>query len=662
MQTYFMKPFIFPAFCFFFSHPIIAQENLDISSKPATEFTKKINQAVYSQLNFSDSTDFIEAHRGFIATLDSGIIRNESGKAIVNTHDYDFIKGESPATVNPALWRQAKLNVYNGLFKVVDGIYQVRSLDLATMSFIETNSGYIVVDPLTNADAARAGFNLVKKYIGDKPVLVIITTHSHVDHYGGIEGIATAEDIKSGKVKYIVPSGFYQEVVSENVLLGNAMGRRAGYQFGFALPRNEYGTVDAGLGKIFLSGGYSSLLEPNTFITKTGETLTIDGIELVFQLTPDTEAPAEMHFFVPKYKAFCPAENATHTLHNVLTPRGAKVRDTKAWSYFIDEAIDLFGDNIQVVFPSHHWPIFGHERSIKFLEDQRDLYKYIHDQTIHLANKGLNMDEIAETIKLPDELGKQWYNQGFYGTIQHNSKAVYQLYLGWWDGNPANYNKLPEVEAAKRYVEYMGGEKSVLAKARESYKKGEYRWVAEVLKHVVFANPGNQDARDLQADAFEQIAYQSESAIWRNLYLVGAKELREAQKATSDPKGTNHPANFLQKLTIEAIFDYISISIDGVKAAGKEVTVRFIFPDINKNLLVYLKNGVLHYKENKPGEKSDLTLTIPKQKFIEGLVEPSKFKEILFSDDVKREGNIFKLKELLENTERFDPNWGIVTP
>ena len=438
-----------------------AQVQLNNQPKPATDFTAKINKTVYKQLDFADSTDFVEARRGFIATLDSGIIRNETGKIVVNTHDYDFLTGKSPESVNPALWRQSKLNLTNGLFKVVDGIYQIRSFDIATMSFIETKTGYIVVDPLTNADAARAGLNLVRKFVGDKPVLAVITTHSHSDHFGGIEGVASAADIKSGKVKYIVPAGFYSEVVSESVLLGNAMSRRAGYQFGVSLPKNEYGTVDSGLGKGYVGGGSSSLLEPNTLITKTGDTLNIDGLKLVFQLTPGSEAPAELHFFVPKYKAFCPAENATHTLHNVLTPRGAKVRDTRAWSSYIDEAIDLFGDQTEVVFPSHHWPIFGHERSIKFLEDQRDLYKYIHDQTIHLANKGLNMDEIAETIKLPDELGKQWYNQGFYGTIQHNSKAVYQLYLGWWDGNPANYNKLPEVEAAKRYTEYMGGEAAV---------------------------------------------------------------------------------------------------------------------------------------------------------------------------------------------------------
>ncbi|MEI7525428.1 MAG: alkyl sulfatase dimerization domain-containing protein [Mariniphaga sp.] len=662
MVKYLLKTALTLVFGYVLNDSVSAQDQLNNLPKSATEFTAKINKAVYNQLDFADSTDFIEARRGFIATLDSGIIRNEAGVSIVNTHDYDFLTGKSPESVNPALWRQAKLNITNGLFKVVDGIYQIRSFDVATMSVIETNTGYIVVDPLTNADASRAGLNLVKKYVGEKPVLAVITTHSHSDHFGGIEGVASATDIESGKVKYIVPSGFYSEVVSESILLGNAMSRRAGYQFGVSLPKNEYGTVDSGLGKGFIGGGYSSLLEPNTLISKTGDTLNIDGLKLVFQLTPGSEAPAELHFFIPKYKAFCPAENATHTLHNVLTPRGAKVRDTKAWSSYLDEAIDLFGDQTEVVFPSHHWPIFGHERSIKFLEDQRDLYKYIHDQTIHLANKGLNMDEIAETIKLPDELGKKWYNQGFYGTIQHNSKAVYQLYLGWWDGNPANYNKLPEVEAAKRYTEFMGGEAAVISKARASFKKGEYRWVAEVLKHVVFTNPNNQEARNLQADAFEQIAYQSESAIWRNLYLVGAKELRKSKQQATETGKDRRSAKYLRKLSIEAIFDYISIAIDGEKAAGKDVSVRFIFPDVNKNLFVTLKNGVLHYKENKPDAAVDFKLTIPKQKFVEGIADPDKFRSIVFGKDVIRDGNVFKLKELLEDVEKFDPNWNIVTP
>ena len=626
--------------------------------KPATLFTQKANEQVYNSLDFSDKAEWDDAKRGFIATVDSGLVYNEQGKLVVRESDYDFIKGKAPVTVNPALWRHAQINDLNGLFKITDGIYQVRSFDIANIAFIETKTGYIVVDPLTNASASKAAYDLVKKHVGDKPVIAVVTTHSHGDHYGGIEGVVKAEDIASGKVKYITPAGFYEEAVSENVLLGNVMIRRAGYQFGAALPKNEYGQIDVGLGKAFLGGGKSSLLQPNVQISKTNETLNIDGVDFIFQLTPNSEAPAELTFFLPQKRVFFGAEIVSHTLHNVLTPRGAKTRDAKSWAHYIDEAIDIFGDKTDIVVPAHTWPVYGHERSIDFLEKQRDLYKYIHDQTVHLANKGYNKEEIAEAIKLPDELAKEWGNQDFYGTVKHNSKAVYQYYLGWWDGNPAEYNPLPQVEEAKKYVEWLGGEEVVLRKAKESFDKGEYRWVAEVLKHVVFANPYNQQAKNLQADAFEQLGYQSESGIWRDLYLTGAKELREGAPTTKSNLGISALTN----LTPEAIFDYMSIELDGTKAAGKELALRFIFTDLNKNILVYLKNGVLHQNGNKPNVPSDFTLTITKAKFAELLLNPEKGREILFSEGVSFEGNPFKFKELAEYTEHFNPNFNIVTP
>ena len=640
-----------------------AQKTEAAKSKPATEYTKKANQALYSKLNLIDTTDFADAHRGFIATLDSGIIRNEENESVINLNEYSFVKGQAPTTVNPFLWQQAKLNNINGLFKVCNGVYQVRSFDLAVISFVETNTGYLVIDPCTNVAASSAAYKLIKKHIGNKPVVAVISTHSHSDHYGGIEGVASAEDIKSGKVKYIAPSRFIEESVSEGVLLGNAMGRRAGYQFGLSLPRNEVGLVDAGVGKSFLGRGRSSLLEPNISITKTGETINIDGVDVVFQLTPDTEAPANMHFFIPKYKILFPADNVFQTMHNLLTPRGAKVRDAKAWAHYIDEAIDLFGENIEVVNPSHNWPVYGHDKSIQFLEDQRDMYKYIHDQTIHLANQGLNMDEIAETIKLPEELSKNWYNKEFYGTIKHNSKAVYQYYLGWWDGNPANYDKLPDVEAAKHYIEFFGGEKAALKKARASYAKGEYRWVAEVLKHVVFANPANREARNLQADAFEQIAYQTESSIWRNLYLSGAVELRAEGNVSDRVIPSIQSFGQISKLTTDALFDYLSVALNGKKAEGKDISIRFIFPDVNENTLVTVKNGVLHHSVNKPNVKAELTLTIPKKTLLEGFVDPATLgKKILSKDGISYNGNIILLKDFFELIEIAKPNWNIVTP
>jgi alkyl sulfatase BDS1-like metallo-beta-lactamase superfamily hydrolase len=628
--------------------------------KQASAFTQKSNEAVYSKLNFADDADFTDAKRGFIATLEDGKILSKSGNVAVNLNDFAFIKGKSPATVNPALWRQAQLNNINGLFKITDGVYQVRSFDAANISFIETKNGYVVIDALTIEEASAKAYEFVKKHVADKPILAVIVTHSHGDHYGGLQGLVSAEDIKSGKVKFITPKGFYEEAVSENVLLGNVMKRRAGYQFGLSLERNATGQVDVGLGKPFLGGGSSSLLQPNFEIEKTGQTLNIDGLDLIFQLTPNSEAPAELTVFAPAQKVFFSAEIASHTYHNVLTPRGAKTRDAKAWAGYLDEAIDLFGDKTEFVVPSHTWPVYGHEKGITFLEKQRDLYKYVHDQTVHLANQGLNKDEIAEEIKLPAELAKEWYNRDFYGTVKHNAKATYQFYLGWWDGNPADYDKLPQVEAAKKYVEWFGGEEAVLKKANESFQKGEYRWVAEVLKHVVFANPANVAAKNLQADAFEQIAYQSESGIWRDLYLSGAKELRQGVSTPKNPVGGAN--NFLANLTPEAIFDYLSVTVDGTKAAGKDIKLRFVFPELNKNILVYLKNGVLHQSSTRTNVDAEFTLVIPKAKLAELLANPEKGREILTSPGVAFQGDPFKFRELASVFEPANPNWNIVTP
>ncbi|MDR3269238.1 MAG: MBL fold metallo-hydrolase [Tannerella sp.] len=629
------------------------------TDKTATPFTVQINQAEYHRLDFSDSTDYREATRGFIAAPESDIILNKEGAPATSLKQYDFIKGEAPATVNPALWRHAKINTTRGLFEITADVYQVRGIDLTNITFIKTLSGYLVIDPLTNPNATKAAFNLVKKHIGDRPVVAIISTHSHVDHFGGIAGLVSHEDILSGKVKYIAPKGFYEEAVSENVFLGNAMVRRGIYQFALGAPASATGRVDNGLGKFF-TGRFdpTALWEPNTTIDHTGQQLNIDGVELVFQYTPNTEAPAELMFHYPAKKIFFVAELGSRTLHNILPPRGVKIRDTRSWAAYLDEAITLFGNETEYVAPAHTWPFFGKERSLNFLEKQRDLYKYIHDQTLHLANIGLNQEEIAATIKLPESLDKEWFNQDFYGTVSHNVKAVYQFYIGWFDGHPANYDRLPPKDEAIRYVEWFGGEQAALEKARASYEKGDYRWVIQALKWVVFANSENTAAKNLQADAFEQLSYQSRSSIWRNMYLTAATELRNGNITKNFPRSSKA---YINDLTTDDIFTYLSIAIDGEKAAGKEFSIRFDVADEKQSFYVFLKNGVLHHKPSSGKEKVQLTLTVPKSELQRLVAEPQNVNVILSSKDVKSVGDTAVLKLFASLITSFDLNWNIVT-
>ncbi|MDR2122576.1 MAG: MBL fold metallo-hydrolase [Flavobacteriaceae bacterium] len=629
------------------------------SGKPATLFTQQINQAEYQRLNFADSADYKDAVRGFIAAPESDIILNAKGEPATDLRQYDFIKGKAPATVNPALWRHAEINTIRGLFKVTDDVYQVRGLDLTNITFIKTQSGYLVIDPLTNPNATKAAFDLVKKHVGNYPIIAIISTHSHTDHFGGISGLAKHEDILSGKIKYIAPKGFYEEAVSENVFLGNAMGRRGIYQFALGTPANVTGRVDNGLGKFYL-GAYDPavLWRPNIIIDHTGQKLNIDGVELVFQYTPETEAPAEMMFFYPAKKIFFVAELGNRTLHNVLPPRGVKVRDARSWAAYLDETVTLFGNETEFVVPAHTWPFFGKERSLNFLEKQRDLYKYIHDQTIHLANLGLNQEEIAATIRLPESLDKEWFNQDFYGTVRHNVKAVYQYYIGWFDGHPANYDRLTPKEEAVRYVEWFGGEKAALEKAAASYEKGDYRWVIQALKWVVFANGENKEARNLQADAFEQLGYQSRSSIWRNMYLTAAKELREGNVTKNLPRQNK---SYIKDLTIDDLFTFLSISIDGTKAAGKEFQIRFDISDEKQSFYVFLKNGVLHHKPSSGKERVQFALTLPKSKLLEFISTPENVDTVVNSQSVKTTGDISKLKLLASLITVFDINWNIIT-
>ncbi len=495
-------------------------------SKPASPTTQAAQKAVLQELPFSDSEDFTEAQRGFIAAIPDGVVLNERGRALWDLQAYDFLAEETaPETVNPSLWRMARLNMNNGLFEVCERVYQLRGFDIASMTVIEGDSGLIVIDPLTTAEVARAGLELYYAHRPRKPVLSVIYSHSHIDHYGGVLGVTSREEVAAGKVAVIAPDRFMEELSGENVLAGNAMLRRAQFQIGSLLEKSARGQVDTGLGKS-AARGRVTLIAPTLVIREPTERHTIDGVEIDFQLALDSEAPAEMHMFLPQFGVLNMAENTTRHLHNFIPLRGAVARDPRIWSRHISDAIVLFAERTEILICQHHWPTWGRRQVRSFLEKQRDLYKYIHDQTVRLMNHGLNAEEIAEALDLPPGLDREWSVRGYYGTVSHNSKAVYQRYLSWYDANPANLNPLPRRRTGRKMVEYMGGATALLERARADFAAGEYRWVAQVLSHLVFAEPENPEGRELLADTFEQLGYQAESATWRNAYLYGAQELR----------------------------------------------------------------------------------------------------------------------------------------
>jgi len=635
------------------------QETPQATPKEATEVTKQHNLQVLQELPFSNKTDFENAHKGFIATLPEVKISGAKGNTVWDLGRYEFLKQEAPPSVNPSLWRMAQLNMNNGLFKVTDRIYQIRGFDLSNMSIIEGDTGIIIIDPLLAAETAKAGLDLYYQNRPKKPVVAVIYTHSHVDHYAGVRGVISEADVKSGKVHIYAPDKFLQEAISENVFAGNAMSRRSLYMYGALLPPGPYGQVDGGLGKT-ASVGTVTLIPPTDIITKTGETKTIDGVQIVFQMAPGTEAPSEMMFYLPQFKAFCAAEDATHTLHNLLTLRGAQVRSATDWWKALNTSLNMFGDKIEVVFASHHWPTWGNAQVVDFLEKQRDLYKYINDQSLRLMNQGFTMTEIAEQMKLPQSLAQDWADRDYYGSLNHDSKAVYQRYLGWYDSNPANLYPWPPEELGKRYVEAIGGEDAVVRKAQAAFDQGDYRWAAELGKHAVFANPDNKAARDVEADALEQLGYQTEDPAWRNEFLEGAWELRNGL-----PKrvGTQTASpDTIRAMTVEMILDFMGMRIDGPKAEGKVITMNWILPDTHERFAVTLKNSALTYTENKQLPTADFTLTMPRSSMDSILLKESNVEKELASGAAKISGDQQKFKDLIGLLVPFDPLFNIVAP
>ncbi|UCP00839.1 MBL fold metallo-hydrolase [Metapseudomonas lalkuanensis] len=628
-------------------------------AKDASQATAAANQTLLGKLPFADRADYEAARRGLVAAFE-GQVLNAAGKLVWNSHAYDFLQQkDAPDTVNPSLWRMAQLNANAGLFQVTEGLYQVRGMDLANMTIIEGKDGVILIDPLYATETAKAALELYYQHRPRKPVVAVIYSHSHVDHFGGVRGVVDEADVKTGKVRIYAPDGFMEHAISENVLAGTAMFRRSMYQGASLVPRGERGQVDAGLGKAGPVGGTISLIAPTDLIVKPLETHEIAGVQVEFQLTPGTEAPAEMNLYLPQLRALCMAENAVMTMHNILTPRGAEVRDAKAWSRFLDDSLVRYGDKADVMFVSHNWPTWGSEGIRTLLADQRDMYAFINNRTLHLLNQGLTPLEIADTVKqLPGELDRKWYARGYYGSLSFNTRAVYQRYLGFYDGNPANLNPLPPVESGKHYVEALGGADKVLELMRTAMAKGEYRWAAQLGNHLVFAEPDNKAAREAQADTLEQLGYRSESAIWRNIYLTGTQELRngapqQGGKAIEDLVRAATPAMFM---------DVLAVRLDSDKAVGHDMTLNWNFDDLGQRFALTLRNGVLTYRENASHAKADATVTVSKATLDRISLGQLDFPTALQQGDIKVEGDGARFKALLGSLTRFQPIFNVVTP
>ncbi|XRF78117.1 MBL fold metallo-hydrolase [Vibrio mytili] len=629
--------------------------------KDATTSTIDVNNQVKQDLPFSDKKDFENAQKGFIAKQDVVTIKNEKGDVVWDLEAYKKYIGldkPSPDTVNPSLWRNAQLNMINGLFEVTDGIYQVRGYDLSNITFIKGDTGWIVFDPLISQETAKAALDFINKELGERPVTGVFYSHSHLDHFGGVRGVVDEKDVISGKVPIVASLGFTEHAVSENVIAGNAMGRRAIYMYGSMLPRNEKGGVNGGLGQT-TSTGMATMIKPTDIIEKTGEERTIDGVKMVFQYTPGTEAPTEMNIWFPDKKALWMAENTTNTMHNILTLRGAQVRDALKWSSYLQETIDMWGDDVEVKFQSHHWPMWGQEDIVKYFKTQRDMYKYTHDQTVRLMNQGYIGSEISEMIEFPNEINNTWSSRGYYGTLRHNSRAVYQRYMGWYDGNPSDLNNLPPADAAVKYIEYMGGEAEAINKAQADFDKGNYRWVAEVLKHVVFANPGSEKGKALLADAYEQLGYQAESGPWRSVYLQGAYELRNGVPSSGGL--TTASPDIIKNMPPEMLFDYLAVRILPEKAAGKTFVMNMNFTDLDEKYSLYVENSVLNHT-TKLAEKPDVSLELTKATLDDVQLGNITLEKAIADGKIKLDGDPQVLKDFVGMLDNFTFWFNIVTP
>ncbi len=637
--------------------------SLSASPQPPTEHTLAANRAVAQALSL-DSADFERATRGLVATHPTGVIEGQYG-SVWDLTRYNFIREQetAPDSVNPSLWRQARLNSIHGLFEVAEGMWQARGYDLSNVTFIKGDTGWIIIDPLTTGETAAACLELANATLGERPVKAVIYTHSHVDHFGGVLGVTSKEAVDRGEVRIIAPEGFLEEAVAENVIAGPAMARRAAYQFGPLLTPGPRGHVDAGLGQAVPLAS-PGLIAPTEDITHTGQELVVDGIRIVFQSTPDAEAPAEMNFFFPDKGWLCMAENCTHNMHNLVPIRGALVRDSLNWSKYINEAIDLYGSNTDLMFASHHWPRWGREDVAEFLRRQRDLYRFIHDQTMRRANQGMTALEIAEDLGLPEVFMAEGHTRGYYGSLIHNVKAVYQRYLSWYDGNPARLHPHPPVEAGKRYVALAGGADALLANARAAFEDGDYRWVTEVVNHLVFADPSNAEARELQARALEQLGYQTESATFRNAYLTGAQELRQG---TPPPRDVRR-RNMIDALSVEQIFDTLSTRLQAENVVGERVITNWHFPDLGseggepKDWVFGLEHQALHHRANAVADDASVSLSLAKSVLCDVIAGGTTFVAAIEAGTITLDGDAAALLTIFGNLEVFQSGFAIVEP
>ena len=627
--------------------------------KASEPSTLQANAEMAKTLPFANRQDFEDAMHGFVGTVPDALVPGSGTRPVWNMKPYDFLKTDAPAdTVNPSLWRQAQLNAIHGLFKVTERVYQVRGFDIANMTIVEGDSSLIVIDPLLAAETARAALELYYQHRPRKPVGTVIYTHGHADHFGGVKGVIDEADVKAGKVQVLAPSGFMETAVAENILAGNAMSRRSQYQFGTLLPPGVRGQVDTGLGKA-LARGTMSLIAPTSTIDKPTEERSIDGVQFVFRLVPGSEAPSEMIMYLPQFRVLNMAEDVTHNMHNLYTIRGAEVRDGNLWSKYVDEARVAFGGKAEVLIAQHHWPTFGQERIVDLLKKQRDMYKFINDQSLRLLNQGYTAADIAETLRMPASLEQEWSARGYYGTLRHNAKAVYQKYLGWYDANPANLNPLPPVAYAKKTVEYMGGADAVLARAREDFRKGEFRWVASAMSQVVYADPANRAARELGADALEQMGYQSEAGTWRSAYLVGAMELRNGVPKIAAGNSAN--ADSLKAVSNDLFFDFLGVRLNAAKAEGKKMAINWNFTDSNQQFVLTLENSALtHITGRQPD--ADATVTLSRATLDAITLKETSFPAAVLAGKVKIDGDRAKLAELMSMLDTFEPMFPVVEP